>query len=78
MPFLMGALGAITENLGIEPCNVEWKGDMAKLQRVLNVGVIYSEKILVSIGHLQKLCKLFPQTLIYLKGAMLIYRLMPP
>ena len=41
-------------------------------------GVIYSEKILGSIGHLQKLCKLFPQALIFLKGAMLIYRLMPP
>ena len=35
-------------------------------------------KKLRSVGHLQKLCKLFPQALIYLKGAMLIYRLMPP
>ena len=37
----------------------------------LTLGVIYSEKILGSIGHLQKLCKLFPQALIYLKSAML-------
>ena len=44
----------------------------------LNLGVIYSEKNVGSVGHLQKLCKLFPQALIFLKGAMLIYRLMPP
>ena len=39
---------------------------------VLGLGVINSEKILGSVGHIQKLCKLFPQALIYLKGAMLI------
>ena len=44
----------------------------------LGLGEIYSEKNLRSVGHLHKLCKLFPQALIYLKGAMLIYRLMPP
>ena len=44
----------------------------------LTLGVISSEKILRSVGHLKKLCKLFLQALIYLKGAMLIYRLMPP
>ena len=37
----------------------------------LTLGVIYSEKNLGSIGHLQKLCKLFPQALIYFKSAML-------
>ena len=37
----------------------------------LTLGVIYSEKNLVSIGLLQKLCKLFPQGPIYLKSAML-------
>ena len=37
----------------------------------LRQGVIYSEKISGSVGHLQKLCKLFPQALIYLKSAML-------
>ena len=44
----------------------------------LGLGVIYSEKFLRSVCHLQKLCKLFPQALIYLKGEMLIYRLMLP
>ena len=42
------------------------------------LGMIYSENFLMSVGHLQKLCKLFPQAVIYLKGAMLIYMLMPP
>ena len=37
----------------------------------LTLGVIYSEKYLGSIGHLQKLCQLFPQAYIYLKSAML-------
>ena len=31
-----------------------------------------------TVGHLQKLCKLLPHALIYLKGAMLIYRPRPP
>ena len=44
----------------------------------LRPGVIYSEKHLGSIGHLQKLSKLFAQALVYLKSAMLIYRLKPP
>ena len=48
------------------------------LAGLLTPGMIYSENNLGSIGHLQKLCNLFSQTLIYLKGAMLIYRLMPP
>ena len=37
----------------------------------LRLGMIYSGKNLGSIGHLQKLCKLFPQALIYLKSAVL-------
>ena len=40
--------------------------------RVLGLGVIYLENIFGSVGHLQKVCKLFAQALIYLKGAMLI------
>ena len=43
----------------------------------LGLGVIYSEKIEIRRSH-PKLCKLFPQASIHLKGTMLIYRLMPP
>ena len=41
-------------------------------------GTLKSLQQLGSEGHLQKLCKLFPQALIYLKGAMLICRLTQP
>ena len=44
----------------------------------LRTGVIYSKKVLESVCHPRKHCKLFPQALIYLKGAMLTCRLMPP
>ena len=46
--------------------------------RVFGYGRDILRKVMGSVGHLKKLCKLYPQTVIYLKGVMLIYRLMPP
>ena len=39
--------------------------------RFFDPGPDLLRKNLVSIGHLQKLCKLYPQALVYLKSAML-------
>ena len=39
-----------------------------KMVGLLGIGVIYSEKHMRSVGHLRKLCNLFPQTAICLKS----------